>query len=112
MRHVNTHGLEPWLAETLSATARVLAGALNVLGIHRVVVTGSLNEFPDFVLKHLADELKKGALWARFGEVTCQSAPHRRAAGLVAFGLDRLVLLVDEESSVLATQLNHARGAK
>jgi predicted NBD/HSP70 family sugar kinase len=109
VRHVNEHGLEPWLAETLSATARVIDGALNVLGIHRVVVTGSLNDLPGFALKHLSDEVKRGALWARFGEVTCQSATRRRAAGLVAFGLDRLVLPADEESSVLLPRSKRAR---
>jgi hypothetical protein len=31
-------------------------------------------------------------MWARFGEVMVQAAPRRRTAGLVAAGLDRLVL--------------------
>lgn len=96
--HVREHGLEAWLAESLDNTAKVLAGVLNVLGIHRVVVTGLLNEFPEFVVKHLAGEIQKASLWGQFGEVICQSAPHRRAAGLVAFGLDRLVLPAEEES--------------
>jgi predicted NBD/HSP70 family sugar kinase len=100
VRHVRKHGMEPWLAEALSATARVFAGALNILGLQRVIVTGCLNDLPDFVLHHLSQELRRGALWGRFGNVTCESAPHRRAAGLVAFGLDRLVLPADDESQV------------
>jgi hypothetical protein len=94
--------MEPWLKEALNTTAKVIAGVLNVLGLQRVVVTGCLNEFPEFVVKHLADEIKRRSLWGQFGEVTCQSAVHRRAAGLVAFGLDRLVLPAEDESAIPA----------
>jgi hypothetical protein len=31
-------------------------------------------------------------MWARFGEVICIGAPRRRAAGLAAVGIDRLVV--------------------
>jgi len=89
--HVEKHGVEPWLARTLDHTSNVIAGALNVLGIHRVVATGILSELPEVVLKYLGDAVKAGALWGRFGEVSFESAPHRRAAGLVAVGLDKLV---------------------
>ncbi|HWI56127.1 MAG TPA: ROK family protein [Bacillota bacterium] len=99
VRHVTEHGIEPWLADTLEATAKVIAGALNVLGIHRVVVTGRLTELPA-VVEQLGSGIQQGAIWARFGEVACQSAPHRRAAGLVALGLDRLVLPADEEKGL------------
>ncbi len=100
VRHVGANGLEPWLATTIEDTAKVIAGALNVLGIHRVVITGGLTEMPETVTGHLASEIQKGAMWARFGEVSCQNAPHRRAAGLVAAGIDRLVLPADDESTV------------
>jgi len=89
-------GLDPWLKETLEATARVIAGALNVLGVRRLVLTGRLTELPACVA-HLSAEIKKGAMWGRFGEISCQAAPHRRAAGLVAAGIDRLVLPADDE---------------
>jgi predicted NBD/HSP70 family sugar kinase len=91
VRHVAGSGMEPWLKETLEAAASVIAGALNVLGLHRVVVTGRLAQLSPAVLEHLAAEVRQGALWARFGEVSCTSAPRRRAAGLVAAGLDRLI---------------------
>jgi predicted NBD/HSP70 family sugar kinase len=84
-------GIEPWLAETLDATAGIIAGALNMLGVHRVIVTGRLCELKGCV-EYLSAGINKGALWGRFGQVACQSAPHRRAAGLVAAGIDRLVL--------------------
>lgn len=88
---IRTRGIEPWLAETLDATARIIAGALNVLGIHRVIVTGRLCELAGCV-DYLAAGINKGAMWGRFGQVSCQGAPHRRAAGLVAAGIDRLIL--------------------
>jgi predicted NBD/HSP70 family sugar kinase len=107
--HVQAHGLEPWLAETLDTTAKVIAGALNVLGANRVVVTGTLTELPEFVIERLATEIQKGALWARFGKVTCQSAPRRRAAGLVTAGIDRLILPADEDHGRLSGDIGSAR---
>ena len=89
---VQRHGVEPWLAETLDATAAVIAGALNVLGLRRLVVTGSLAELPPAVMEHLTTAVRQGSMWARFGEVNVQTAPRRRTAGLVAVGIDRLVL--------------------
>ena len=96
--HLAEHGLEPWLSDTLDATAKIIAGALNVLGINRVVVTGVLTELPGFVFDRLANEIQKGALWARFGEVICQRAPRRRAAGLVTIGIDRLLLPANDDA--------------
>lgn len=100
VKHVSEKGIEPWLAEALAVTGKVIAGALNVLGIQRVVITGLLTELPGAV-EYLASEIQRGALWARFGQVTCQGAPRRRAAGLVAVGIDRLVLPVDEEQGLI-----------
>lgn len=89
--HVRKHGLEPWLQPTLEASAAVIAGALNVLGIRQVVITGSMAEMPGEVGDFLAKHIRNGALWARFGEVEATTAPHQRAAGLVAAGIDRLL---------------------
>jgi glucokinase len=91
-QHLAEHGVVPWLAETLETTGAVIAGALNVLGLRRVVITGCLVELPEAVMEHLAAVIERGAMWARFGEVLVQPAPRRRTAGLVAAGLDRLVL--------------------
>src|SRR5262249_3127986 len=98
--HVKEHGLEPWLKNSLKATANVIAGALNVLGLHRIVVTGFLTELPGAV-QFLGTEITTGALWARFGRIKCQPAPRRRAAGLVGAGLDRLVLPAGEEKGLI-----------
>jgi predicted NBD/HSP70 family sugar kinase len=91
-QHVAERGVVPWLAEALETTGAVIAGALNVLGLRRVVITGCLVELPGLVMEHLSAVIKRGAMWARFGEVMVQAAPRRRTAGLVAAGLDRLVL--------------------
>jgi predicted NBD/HSP70 family sugar kinase len=86
------NGMEPWLTRTLDAVAVVIAGALNVLGLRHVVITGSPAELPPAVMEYLSGGIVRGAMWARFGKVEVESAPRRRAAGLVAMGLDRLVL--------------------
>ena len=98
LAHVERQGLEPWLADTLDTAAKVIAGGLNVLGVHRVVITGSLTEFPGCVLERLMAGIRQGALWARFGHVTCQAAARRRSSGLVAVGIDRLLLPADDET--------------
>lgn len=98
--HVQAQGLEPWLTDALEATGKVIAGALNVLGLHRVIVTGLLNEIPGAVA-HLDSSIQSGTLWARFGRVVCQGAPRRRAAGLVGAGLDRLVLPASAEKGLV-----------
>ena len=89
--HIAANGVELWLAQALDAAAVAIAGALNVIGLQRVVITGSLTELDSEVLQHLSGAIKKGALWARFGEVECVAAPRRRTAGLVAVGIDRLI---------------------
>jgi predicted NBD/HSP70 family sugar kinase len=85
------HGLPPWLSDSLSAMGTVIAGALNVLGLRRVIITGHLTQLPPVVMATLAEAVRRGAMWARFGEVACEAAPRRRLTGLVAAGLDRLL---------------------
>jgi predicted NBD/HSP70 family sugar kinase len=97
---IKARGIEPWLEQALQATAQVIAGALNVLGLHRVVITGLLAELPGCV-EFLGRELNRGSMWGRFGKVICQAAPRRRAAGLVGTGLDRLVLPVHGRRELL-----------
>lgn len=106
-QQVTEKGIQPWLMDTLAAAGKVVAGALNVLGIHRVVVTGLLTELPGCV-ETLSAEIRAGAMWGRFGEVTCQAASRRRSAGLVAAGLDRLVLPVGEGSTVVLHKTKRA----
>lgn len=85
-------GMESWLITALDAAAVAIAAALNVIGLRHVVVTGSLAQLPPIVMQHLTGAIQRGAIWARFGTVEVEAAPRRRSAGLVAVGIDRLVL--------------------
>ncbi len=89
--YINKNGVEPWFDSILDHTADVIATAMNVLGIRKVVVVGSLVELGESVMKVLDEKIKQGAMWARFGEVECVSAPRRRIAGLVYAGIERLI---------------------
>jgi N-acetylglucosamine repressor len=97
---VASRGIEPWLAKTLDAMAAGIAGALNIVGLRRVVITGTVTELPPAVFSYLSAAIVKGTLWARFGELKIEKAPRRRKAGLVAAGIDRFI--VPDESSEAA----------
>jgi predicted NBD/HSP70 family sugar kinase len=90
--HVETAGIEPWLAKTLDAMAAGIAGALNMVGLRHVIITGAVNELPPSVFNYLSEAIVKGTLWARFGELKIEKAPRRRKSGLVAAGIDRLIV--------------------
>jgi predicted NBD/HSP70 family sugar kinase len=90
--YVSQNGIPAWLAQSLDAAAISIAGALNVLGLRRVVITGSLTELPGDVLAHLSQSIQNGSMWAKFGSVECVAATRRRTAGLVAIGIDRLIV--------------------
>ena len=100
MSHLEKNGVPEWLGKSLDAMGIIIAGSLNVLGLRQVVVTGSLTEFPPAVLQRLSLAIQQGAMWARFGEVTCKAAPRRRMAGLVAAGMDRLLFPVEDPDSL------------
>jgi predicted NBD/HSP70 family sugar kinase len=109
--HIARQGIEPWLAPALDAAAVAIAGALNVLGLRQVIITGSLTELPPAVLAHLSRAIENGAMWARFGKVECLSAPRRRTAGLVAVGIDRLVVPDrPEKENLTLSKLKISRG--
>jgi predicted NBD/HSP70 family sugar kinase len=91
-QQITASGVEPWLAQSLDAAAVAIAAALNVLGLRRVVIAGSLTDLPAAVVEYLSRAVQAGAMWARFGQVECVATPRCRAAGLVAFGIDRLVV--------------------
>ncbi len=90
--HVAANGIESWLAKTLDAMAAGIAGALNMVGLRRVIITGAVNELPPAVFDYLSEAIVKGTLWARFGELKIEKAPRRRKSGLVAAGIDRLIV--------------------
>lgn len=90
--YIAEKGITPWLAQALDAAAAAIAGAMNVVGLSRVVITGSLTDLPPSVMRHLSRAIQNGAMWAKFGQVECLAAPRRRTAGMVAVGIDRLVV--------------------
>jgi predicted NBD/HSP70 family sugar kinase len=95
---IGEQGFPDWLGETLDAAGVVIAGALNVLGLRRLVVTGILTDLPASVMSRLAESVLRGAMWARFGDVAIEGACRRRIAGLVAVGIDRLVLPMEKRA--------------
>ncbi len=106
VEHVERFGVEDWLAQALDAAAVVIAGAANVLGLGRVVITGSLTELAPIVMEHLAQAVIKGTMWARFGRMECVGAARRRTAGLIAAGIDRLVVPMPELAEATQSGLN------
>jgi N-acetylglucosamine repressor len=103
--HVAACGIESWLAKTLDAMAAGIAGGLNMVGLRRVVITGSVTELPAPVFSYLSEAIVKGTLWARFGELKVEKAPRRRKAGLVAAGIDRLIVPDDASSEKMEAQV-------
>lgn len=106
--YVKQHGLVPWLANSLNGVAGIIAGALNVLGLRHVVITGSPAELPPEVFCHLSAAIARGSMWGRFGKVECSLALRRRTAGLVAVGIDRLVLPMIQTQRAERTWLSAA----
>ncbi len=93
--HIDRYGVRRWLADALEHVATAIAAAANVMGIDRVIITGSLNELPASVMEHLSQAVINGCLWRRFGKMICHGAPRYRLAGLVAAGIDRIVMPVE-----------------
>lgn len=108
--YISQNGIPAWLAQSLDAAAVSIAGALNVLGLRRVVITGSLTELPSTVLTHLAQAIQNGSMWAKFGSVECVAASRRRTVGLVAFGIDQLIV-PDTKENDFASNKNFLRPA-
>jgi glucokinase len=108
-KHIAENGIPAWLAQSLDASAVAIAGALNVLGLRRVVITGSLTELPSSVLAHLSQAIQNGSMWAKFGSVECVAATRRRTAGLVAIGIDRLVVPDASENDFAVPKISRRR---
>jgi len=68
-----------------------IAGALNVLGLDRVIITGYLSELPEHAIRILSDGIQEAAVAGRLGMVKTSVAPRRRLAGLANVGIDRFL---------------------
>lgn len=73
-----------WMKRTLDAAAVAIASAMNVLGLREVILTGAFAELPRNCIRHLEYAIAGGAMWARFGTISCRVAPRHRQAGMVS----------------------------
>ena len=90
--YIQKHELEPWLRRSLQAGAASIAEAMNVLGVGRVVITGTFSTLPEPVREYLAAEIRKGAMWGKFGEVSIEYEERRRMRGVICVGIERLIV--------------------
>lgn len=95
VQHIEQNGLPEWFRKSLDQVATAVAAAANVMGIGRVIITGSMTELPPVVIEHLSASVISGCLWKRFGQMICYGAPRHRLAGLIAAGIDRIVMPVE-----------------
>jgi len=100
-----------WLGETLDAAGIVIAGALNVLGLRKAVLTGVLGQLPAAARHHLETAIARGTIWQRFGHITVEFAPRHRTAGMVAVGIDRCVVPADLPVRIRRSASNTVRSA-
>lgn len=92
LREQVQHTPTAWLEPSLEATASMIGGALNLLGVRQVIMTGAVDELPARIGQDLAGRISQAALWGRFGDVATAVAPRRRALGLVAGAVERVWL--------------------
>lgn len=85
-----------WFAETLQACAITVGGALNLLGLDSVVLTGLFETLPAHCLAKLAQQIESASLAARFGRVKVSVAQRRRAQGLLRRVFIRLVIPTED----------------
>lgn len=90
VEYLTSHPMPRWLKLSLESAAVDIAGALNVLGLRQVVLTGAFRELPPSAIDHLSNSIREHAMWARFGEISLRTAARRRQAGMVSVALDRM----------------------
>jgi predicted NBD/HSP70 family sugar kinase len=81
-----------WLLSALDACGDVVSGALNVFGLDRVVLTGLFADLPPQAITYLRTAVARNALAARFNDIHVDVASRRRARGLQATIVDRLLI--------------------
>jgi N-acetylglucosamine repressor len=94
----STPELPGWLGEAIDAAAAVVVGAVNLVGLRHVVVTGHLPQLHPLALPRLAEGVKAHSLLGRIDRVSVEQAPQRRWLGLVAGAADRLLFSDDPNS--------------
>jgi predicted NBD/HSP70 family sugar kinase len=79
------------LLAAMRAAGLGVAGAMNVLGLNRVVLTGFVADLPENVFNVLRDVVTAAAVAGRFGPVRVETARRHRLAGLASVGIDRVI---------------------
>jgi predicted NBD/HSP70 family sugar kinase len=79
------------LRTAMRAAGLGIAGAMNVLGLNHVVVTGFVADLPPNVFGVLRDAITTAAVAGRFGQVRVETARRHRLAGLASVGIDRVI---------------------
>ncbi|MCA9257410.1 MAG: ROK family protein [Phycisphaerales bacterium] len=83
--------LPNWLNDTLDDASRIIAIALNTVGVPKVVLIGDLVDLGSGVLERIAKGVNSDALWGRFGNIRIEAAPKQRLLGLTRAAIDRVV---------------------
>jgi predicted NBD/HSP70 family sugar kinase len=92
--HIETKGMPDWLKVSLDAVADTIAGALNVLGISSVVLTGLLSDLPTPVSEYLCTGIRGLSMWSHLGNVEAKVSPRHRMAGMICAGIDRVLFSI------------------
>jgi predicted NBD/HSP70 family sugar kinase len=91
VQHLRGGAVPEWLKQSLESAALDIAGAMNLLGLREVVLTGAFSELPPTCIDHLSSCVRRYAMWSRFAEVSIRTAPRRRQAGMVSVALERIL---------------------
>ena len=84
--------LPPWMNHAIAALADGIGGALNMMGLGKVVLTGVFDSWPPHAITQLHEGINRASLWARLEHVDVAVAPQRRAEGLVRRLFDRVII--------------------
>lgn len=87
--------LPSWLKTAFDAAASGIAGAINTVGVRRVVLSGPVAELGERTVSYLSDAVEAAAMWSRFETVSCIVAPQKRLEGLVLAGIQNAVIPTD-----------------
>jgi predicted NBD/HSP70 family sugar kinase len=92
---LETDPLPSWLKTAFDAAASGIAGAINTVGLRRVVLSGPVAELGERTVSYLSDAVEAAAMWSRFETVSCIVAPQKRLDGLVLAGIQNAVIPTD-----------------
>ncbi len=81
-----------WLHCTLVQASQIIGGAMNILGVNDIVITGLLNDWPKHILDDFASCIQNNCMAGQFGKITTTYAPRRRLLGMAAVGVDRVLI--------------------